>query len=381
MKLNPRGLFIAIALALPLVAFAQQPPVSIIGLLELSGTGATSGTNFDNGVKLAIKEINAAGGILGRQIDYATWDTQTNPGVAKALAKKASDQGVYVVMGPVFSGSILVSMTETQRAEITKLTGGEAPLVTRQGNPYIFRTSITLGSMFPKLARYINGTVKAKTVAIIYGNDDAGKGARDAARKSLEAVGVKVLTDISTEPGQVDFSSAVLLAKRSEAGALVVYVNEEEAARLLRALKSMSYDKPVLGATVLVAPSVIKLAGDSANGAIGVVDLAAAAPQASLKGFHQRFTDAYKYTSDHNGIKGYTGMYIVKAMTERVGKFDSKALAKALHGAKISAKDYPGVLLDVVYDDAGDLDRESFLIKVQNGEQVVIAALPADGGK
>ena len=89
MKLNPRGLFIAIALALPLVAFAQQPPVSIIGLLELSGTGATSGTNFDNGVKLAIKEINAAGGILGRQIDYATWDTQTNPGVAKALAKKS----------------------------------------------------------------------------------------------------------------------------------------------------------------------------------------------------------------------------------------------------------------------------------------------------
>ena len=71
----------------------------------------------------------------------------------------------------------------------------------------------------------------------------------------------------------------------------------------------------------------------------------------------------------------------VKAMTERVGKFDSKALAKALHGAKISVKDHPGVLLDVVYDDAGDLDRESFLIKVQNGEQVVIATLPADGGK
>jgi branched-chain amino acid transport system substrate-binding protein len=90
MKLNPRGVFTALvlALALPMAAFAQQPPVSIIGLLELSGTGATPGTNFDNGVKLAIKEINASGGILGRQIDYATWDTQTNPGVAKALEKK-----------------------------------------------------------------------------------------------------------------------------------------------------------------------------------------------------------------------------------------------------------------------------------------------------
>ena len=54
--------------ALP--SLAQQAPVRIVGLVELSGTGATSGTNFDNGVKLAVKEINAAGGILGRKIEY-----------------------------------------------------------------------------------------------------------------------------------------------------------------------------------------------------------------------------------------------------------------------------------------------------------------------
>jgi branched-chain amino acid transport system substrate-binding protein len=82
------------------VASAQQPAVKIAGIMELSGSGATPGTNFNNGAKLAVKEINAAGGILGRQLDYLPVDTQTNPAVAKALVQKAVDDGVYVVLGP-----------------------------------------------------------------------------------------------------------------------------------------------------------------------------------------------------------------------------------------------------------------------------------------
>src|SRR6476619_1440535 len=77
------------ALALAGTALAQQPPIRIAGIVELSGTGATSGTNFDNGAKLAAKEINAAGGILGRKVDYTSADTQSNPQIAKALAQKA----------------------------------------------------------------------------------------------------------------------------------------------------------------------------------------------------------------------------------------------------------------------------------------------------
>ena len=69
----------ALALALPTAVLAQQA-IKIAGLVELSGTGATAGTNFDNGVKLAVKEINAAGGILGRKVEYTSYDTQTQPG-------------------------------------------------------------------------------------------------------------------------------------------------------------------------------------------------------------------------------------------------------------------------------------------------------------
>jgi branched-chain amino acid transport system substrate-binding protein len=371
------ALALGLAFAQPLLA--QQ--VKVYGLVELSGTGATSGTNFNDGVRLAVKEINAAGGILGRKIDYVFNDTQSQPQVAKALAVKAIDDGAYVVMGPVFSGSILVSMAETRRAEIPNFTGGEAAAITQQGNPYIFRTSFTQASAMPKVARYIRDTVKAKTVAVIWVNNDFGKGGRDVFMKSIEPLGIKVLADISTDPGQVDFSAAVLKARQANADVLFVYCNEEESARALRELKKQGYDKPIIGETVLTSQKVIELAGDAANGAVAHVGLTADAPAPLIKDFSAKFQKEYKYKPDHNGLKGYTAMYVVKAVSEKVGKLDPKAFAKAMHGVSLSAKQYPGILMDVSFDDKGDLDRESFMTKVVNGKQEVVATLPPASAK
>ncbi len=370
---------LSLTLAHPLLA--QTQPVKIFGLVELSGTGTTSGTNFNDGVKLAVKEINAAGGILGRKIEYTANDTQSQPQVAKALAVKAIDDGAYVVMGPVFSGSILVSMAETRRAEIPNFTGGEAAGITQQGNPYIFRTAFTQATSMPKVARYLKETLSAKTVAIIWVNNDFGRGGRDVFTKAIEPLGVKVIADISTDPGQLDFSGAVLKAKQANADVLFAYTNEEESARLLRELRKQGYDKPVVGETVLTSQKVVELAGDAANGAIAHVGLTADAPMPAVKAFADKFQQEYKYKPDHNGLKGYSGMYVVKAVTEKIGKFDPKLFAQTMHGVKLSSKEYPGVLMDVSFDNNGDLDRESFMTKIENGKQQVIAVLPPTSAK
>jgi branched-chain amino acid transport system substrate-binding protein len=372
-------LLLAAALAQP--ALAQGQPVKIVGLVELSGTGATSGTNFNDGVKLAVKEINAAGGIVGRRIDYTWGDTQSQPQIAKALAVKAIDDGAYVVMGPVFSGSIVVSMVETRRAGIPNFTGGEAAAITQQGNPYIFRTSFTQSTAMPKVARYIKNGIKAKNVAVMWVNNEFGKGGRDAIAKALEAEGIKVSVDISTDPGQLDFSGAVLKAKQANADALFVYTNEEESARALRELRKQGYDKPVVGETTLTSQKVIELAGEAANGAAAHVGLTADAPAPGIRAFAEKFQKENGYKSDHNGLKGYTGMYIVKAVTEKIGKFDPKAFAAAMKGISLSTKQYPGILMDVSFDQNGDLDRESFLTKVVNGKQEVVETLPALSAK
>ncbi len=356
------------------VAAAAQP-VPIVGLVELSGSGATAGTNFNNGVKLAVKEINAAGGFGGHPIEYTPNDTQTNPGSAKALAAKAIDGNAYIVVGPVFSGSILVSMNETRRAEIPNIIGGEAAAITEQGNPYVFRCSFTQAAAMPKVTRYLKDSVKAKAVAIIYVNNDFGKGGRDAIVKDLGAAGIKVVADVSTDPGQVDFSGPVLKVKQSNAEALFIYTNEEESARALRELRKQGYDKPIVGESTLANEKVVELAGDAANGVVAHVGLTADAPNPTVRAFVKKYEAEYKSRPDHNAMKGYTGMWAAKAVQDKVGKLDQKAFAKAMHAATISAKDYPGVLFDVRYDAKGDLDRESFIVKVVNGRSQVIETL------
>lgn len=368
-------LIAACALAISASTGFAQDVIKIANIVELSGGGATAGTNFKNGVELAVKEINASGGILGKKIQTSTADTQSNPGVAKGLTQKAIDDNVFAIFGPVFSGSIMVSMAESRRAEVPNFTGGEAASITEQGNPYVFRTSFTQATAMPKVARYITNQAKLKTIAIVYVNNDFGKGGLDMIRRALLNSSTKVVAEISTEPGQIDFSAAVLRAKQSNAEGMFAYSNEEESARLLRELKKQGWNRPVIGETTLTGQKVIELAGDAANGAIAHVGLTVDAPLPAIRAFKAKFEQEYKYVSDHNGMKGYSGVYILKAAIEKVGKLDRKAVAAALHTLKVKAVDQPGVLMDVSFDSKGDLDRDSFMVQVKNGKQEVIATL------
>lgn len=364
----------ACAIAASTMAALAQDVIKIANVLELSGGGVTSGVQFRDGIKLAVNEINAAGGILGKKIQNYDMDTQTNPGVAKGLAQKAIDDGAFAIFGPVFSGSILVSMAETRKAEVPNWTGGEASAITKQGNPYIFRTSFGQETSFPKLAKFI--TSKYKTIVVIYQNNDFGKGGRDAIVKNLDGTATKILGEIATEPNQLDFSSAVIRAKQANADAVFVYVTEEESARALREFRKQGWTKPIIGETTLTGQKVIELAGDAATGAIAHVGLTVDAPIPEMLAFKAKYYQAYKNFPDHNGIKGYTGVYTLKAAIEKAGKLDRKAVAAVMKNFKVSAKKYPGVIMDVAFDDKGDIDRESFLVEVKNGRQEVIATLP-----
>jgi branched-chain amino acid transport system substrate-binding protein len=350
--------------------------IKVAQIVELSGGGTTAGTMYRNGVKLALAEINAAGGIMGRQVAISEMDTQSQPAIAKAMTVKAIDEGVTAIFGPVFSGSILVSQADSQKAGIPNFTGGEASNVTAQGNPFIFRSSFNQSMGMPKVANYLANDLKAKSVAVIFINNDFGKGGRDAILKELGTRGVKVAADISTDPGQIDFSSAVLRAKQANADALFAYLNEEESARLLRELRKQGYDKPLVGETTLMGAKVIELAGAAANGVRGHVGLTVDAPTASIREFSGKFEKEFKSKSDHNGLKGYFSAYMLKAAIEKAKSTDGKAIAAAMKNSCFTAKQHPGLLLDVCYDDKGDIDRESFLVEVKGGKQEVVATLP-----
>jgi branched-chain amino acid transport system substrate-binding protein len=146
-------------------------------------------------------------------------------------------------------------------------------------------------------------------------------------------------------------------------------------------LKKQGYNKPIVGETTLTSQKVIELAGDAATGVVAHVGLTVDAPSPLMLKYKAKFYQETKTISDHNGIKGYTGVYALKAAIEKVGKLDKKAVAAALHGLSLKADKNPGVIMDVAFDDKGDIDRESFIVEVKDGKQVVKEVLPALGAK
>jgi branched-chain amino acid transport system substrate-binding protein len=377
-------LLTALALALMLtpknnsITSAQDEPVRILMPVELSGTGVTAGTNWQNGALLAQEQINAEGGILGRQIEFEILDTQSDPATSRSVIARGLDNEPYAILGPLFSGSIIVNMLESERAMIPQIMGGEAANLTEQGHQYVFRTSFGQTVSMPKITRHIAST-GVTSVAVIWINNDFGKGGHDNAVAGFEAAGVEVAADISTEPGQIDYAPEVLEAIESGADAIFAYLNEEESARLLIEIRAQEYDKPVFGETVLLAQSVIDLAGEAANGIQGHVGLSAIAPVESIEAFTAAFEEKYDYIPDHNGLKGYIGLHIIKEVAERMGDFNSAGFADALHCTFISTEDEPGVLLDVAFNEKGDIDRESFLVEIVDGKQVITEVLPRLG--
>ena len=359
-------------------AQAQQTVFMPI-VIEVSGNGAVSGTNFRDGALMAIDEINAKGGILGRKINAPVSDTQSNAGISRAQVQKAIDGDPYVILGPVFSGSVKVNMLLAQQAEIPQMTGAEAAEITQMGNDYIFRTSFGQQMSMPKMAAFVALGMKAKSVAFLWVNNDYGKGGRDVFLKEMAARNIKIVADISTESGQVDFAADVVKLKASNADALFIYTNEEECARVLREARKQGVKQPIIGETNVISQKVIELAGDTANGVKGHVGLTADAPIKAVLEFRDKFQKRFKYLPDHNGIKGYTAVYAVKHATERLGKFDRKALAKSLHGMTITPAQEPGILIETTWDARGDIDRISFLVEVVDGKQKVVEILPKLG--
>jgi branched-chain amino acid transport system substrate-binding protein len=373
-----RTLLAASVAALGLVGPALADDVFIVDVAELSGAGAAAGGVWHDGVVMGFDDVNAAGGILGRMVDLQGYDSQTDPMNSRAMVQRAIDDGTYVLMGTVYSSSTIVNMLVAQQNGVPQFTGSESPTITAQGNPYIFRTAFGAQMGLPKIGAYLANDMNISRIAIVWANTEFGRGGYDAFMNVAAEEGMEVVADIPTEQAQVDFAADVTRVISSGAEAVFVYLTEEESARFLIAARQQGLSIPMAGDTVLVSQRVIDLAGDAANGAMGHVGLSASAPFPAIQEFSTRFQERFGYTPDHNAIKGYIGAWTVRYVTELIGDFDREAFAQQMHGLCLDAATYPGVLMDVCWDDTGEISRESFLVEVVDGEQVITHALAAN---
>ena len=373
------GILIAAGCLMAVPALAADP-IRIIGVLELSGAGASVGTAYKNGLEMAVEEINGKGGVLGSRFEVKFYDTQTNPGIARGQMQKALDENPLVLVGPTYSGSVRAAMPIAQKAEIPEFTGGGAAQLTELGNPYIFRTLGSQRTSIPKVVNYLSETVHARKVGVIYANTDLGKGGRDVFLQSAKEKGIEVVLDLSSEQGQADFASDVLKLKSAALDAIFLSIHEEEVARFLKEGQRQGLKTPIFGEQTLLNPIVLQLAGDAGIGAKGYIPLTGDAPVSTLQDLSSRFAVKFNYTPDHNGFQGYIVGHVIKTVLKKIGKADPKLFAETLHGLTITAEEEPGVLLTTTWDKNGDINRAGFLAVVEKDNTLrVEKILPRTG--
>jgi len=376
-----RKILLALSTALLMgVSSVQAQDVAKIAMVaELSGAGAPAGTNWRDGIKIAIEEINADGGILGKQVELPEYDTQTDPQASRAMVQKAIDDGAFAILGTIYSGSTLVNMLVAQQSEIPQFVGSEAPTIVQKGNPFVFRTSSGAQKGVPALVPYFTDTLKAQKVGIAWVNNEFGKGGRDVFAAEMEKIGIEVIADVPSEQGATDYASDVAKLKDSGADAVFVYMNQEEAARFLIEAKKQGLSMPLVGEVTLTEAKVIELAGGAAENAIAHVGVTATATEIpGIAEFNEKFVAQFKRNPTHDAIKGYVGAWATKYVTEKVGEFDGAKFADAMKNLCLPVAEYPRMLLDTCWDETGEMSRPSFMVQVKDGAPVVIGTVPAN---
>ncbi len=340
-----------------------------------------AGVNWRAGVDHGVRDVNEEGGILGCEVVIEWQDTQADPDVSKQVVAEGAELDPYAIMGTVFSSSTIVNMVEAQRAGIPQIVGSESPTITNReengDNDFIFRTSFGGDNGAPKLASYLVAE-GVESLDIIYKNDEFGVGGYESHKVEFEAAGITINEEIVVQPEQIDLSVEVSQLAASESDAVFVFFSEIETGALHSEVAVQAFDKQLYGADPLTAGGSITLATPgSADGAISHSGVVPDAPVfADWQAAHYEMFPDLVEAADHNNIKGYMGVYVLKEITERIGSFDREAFPAELHCATITTDDEPGVLLDVSYDANGDLDRESFIVEVIDGVATPVATVP-----
>jgi len=359
---------------------AQAQETMKLGMVaELSGPGAPAGTNWRDGIKIAVEEINADGGILQNKVELIEYDTQTDPQVSRALVQKAIDEGAFAILGTIYSGSTMVNMLVAQQNSTPQFVGSEAPSIVEKGNPFVYRTSSGAQKGVPALTAYFTDTLKAKKVGVAWVNNEFGKGGRDVFVEEMKKAGIEVIADVASEQAQTDYAADVSKLKEANPEAVFVYMNQEESARFLIEAKKQALPMPLIGEVTLTEAKVIELAGAAAEGAIAHVGVTATATDVpGIGDFAKKFEETFKRKPTHDAIKGYVGAWTTKYVTELVGEADGEAFAEKMHGLCLKAADYPKILLDTCWDENGEMSRPSFMVQVKDGAPVVIDTVPAN---
>src|SRR6195256_4773858 len=243
----------ALASSLPKPAIANSDPILIGYLPALTGPSSSTGVGINRGIQLAVQEINAAGGVAGRQLELITRDTQSDPTKAVNGAAELTHQKVSVVFGPVNSGESLAVVPLLARANTPQVHPCWVDTLTDPKKyPMCFRNGPTNQQIGGAANRYVFEVLKKKKVAVVSDTTGYGTASVNAYVPMLKAMGADVVYQNHVDAANPDLKPEVLRMQSAGAEAIMPWsVNAGFLSRLINTRGQMGWDVPIVGQTTL----------------------------------------------------------------------------------------------------------------------------------
>src|SRR3954464_2800622 len=362
--------FIAVcSLGAAFVAPALAAAPIVFGLVdEVTGPQAEAGVLQVQGAKLAVDEINAAGGILGRQVELRIEDNQSaNPTTVLAYTKLI-EAGVVGVIGPLRSTQVQAASPTIAKSKVPALIGGSDPSLTRVNNPWIFRVRPNDLYSSKVMAEYGVKELKKLKWAIVHSTDTFGTGGKNALVDALKAHGIEPVLIQGYTSNSQDFTPIVLQVRKSGADIIGSYMtNSPDVGIFSRQLRQLGVQTEWIGSTSVVTETAMKLAGEALWGVYSVADFAIDANDES-RGYAKRYRAKYGADPDLYSAWAYGGVYLLKHAIEKAKSTDANAVRAAL----LSTKGLKGVEGTYNFDQNGDGVHGCNVVRNEKGKVTFI---------
>jgi branched-chain amino acid transport system substrate-binding protein len=335
----------------------------VIGLSEeITGPAALSGLHGKRGAELAVEQINAAGGINGKQVVLKIEDNQgTNQGGVLAFQKLTSDPNVVAIINSVRSTIVQATLPYVAQQKIPNMIGGTNPKLTNMGNQWVFRFRPNDTYASAAMEQFAVQDLHAKKVAILYDTDAFGSGGNDLLKQAFAKDNIPVVADEGYTTATKDYTSYLEKIKSSGADTLMTYMtNAEDEAQMLRQFRQLGLKMNVVGSPSIATDVCIQLAGDAVNGTYGVSDFVTDANDAA-KQFTKDYEAKYHETPDLFAGWVYDAIMVLKDVIAKNGT-DPNAIRQGL----LQVQNRPGVEGTYSFDQNGDGLHGYTVVKIDN---------------
>lgn len=378
---------LALGLSLGTVAFGCQPAAEpqggepgadipgtagdiVLGVAgPFTGESAQFGFQIEKGVAIALAEINGAGGINGRQVRIVQVDDEGLPNVAGTVARQlAQNPEVLAVVGHFNSRCSLTGIEIYKEAGLVMLSPASTnSTLCRANRPWAFRNIFNDEFQGQTLANYIHGVLGLQTAAVIYENDDYGRGLKDHFLARARELGLQVVAEQAYDSTTADFTPLVRTAINANPQIIVMSGLYTQAARIAQATRELGSSLPLIGGDGVFSEEYMNLAGAAAEGTLVTTpflfELAGDRAASFMAEYERRYPGVQP---DAWAALAYDAVKILCEAIERRGA-GRTAIREHLESVNSPETAYQGLTGNTYFNADGDCLRPIQVAQVQGG--------------